>query len=81
MNRLAVNDTTFRGNVRQAGVTLVDFGASWCSPRKVRKPILDELGGQYGESLSVQEVNCDESSSIVTEYGIISIESLLSCYL
>ncbi len=77
MNMLAVNDTTFRGSVRQEGVTLVDFGAPWCPPCKVLKPILNELGGEYGEKLSVLEVNCDESPSVATEYGIMSMPTVI----
>jgi thioredoxin 1 len=77
MNMLAVNDTTFRGNVRQEGITLVDFGAPWCPPCKVLKPILDELGEEYGENLSVLEVNCDESPNVATEYGIMSMPTVI----
>ncbi|TFE24834.1 thioredoxin [Cohnella luojiensis] len=74
---LAVNDTTFRNSVKQQGVTLVDFGAPWCPPCKVLKPILDELGEEYGENLSVLEVNCDESPAVATEYGIMSMPTVL----
>jgi thioredoxin 1 len=77
MNMLAVNDTTFRGSVRQMGVTLVDFGAPWCPPCKVLKPILDELGEEYGEKLAVLEVNCDESPIVATEYGIMSMPTVV----
>ncbi|MCD9021830.1 thioredoxin [Cohnella silvisoli] len=77
MNMLAVNDKTFQGNVRQAGVTLVDFGATWCPPCKVLKPILDELGEQYGEKISVLELDCDESPSVATEYGIMSMPTVI----
>jgi thioredoxin 1 len=77
MNMLAVNDTTFRGSVRQTGVTLVDFGAPWCPPCKVLKPILDELGEEYGEKLAVLEVNCDESPIVATEYGIMSMPTVV----
>ena len=77
MNMLVVNDSTFRGNVRTQGVTLVDFGAPWCPPCKVLKPILDELGEEYGERLSVLEVNCDDSPNVATEYGIMSMPTVI----
>jgi thioredoxin 1 len=77
MNMLAVNDTTFRGSVWQKGVTLVDFGAPWCPPCKVLKPILDELGEEYGEKLAVLEVDCDESPTVATEYGIMSLPTVI----
>ncbi len=74
---LAVNDTTFRNSVRQQGVTLVDFGATWCPPCKVLKPILDELSGDYGEKISVLEIDCDESPHVASEYGIMSMPTVL----
>ncbi|QMV44660.1 thioredoxin [Cohnella cholangitidis] len=77
MNLLAVNDTNFQGSIRQQGVTVVDFGAVWCPPCKVLKPILDELAGEYGEKLSVLEVNCDESPAIASEYGIMSMPTVI----
>jgi thioredoxin 1 len=74
---LAVNDTTFRGSVKQQGVTLVDFGAPWCPPCKVLKPILDELAEELGEKVSILEVDCDESPAVATEYGIMSMPTVL----
>jgi thioredoxin 1 len=77
MSLLTVNDTTFQGSLRQQGVTLVDFGAVWCPPCKVLKPILDELSGDYGDKLSVLEVDCDESPGIASEYGIMSMPTVI----
>ncbi|WP_373230898.1 thioredoxin family protein [Cohnella sp.] len=80
MNMLAVNDRTFQENVRKEGLTLVDFGAPWCPPCKVLKPILDELGGGYGDKLTVLEVNCDEAPEVATQYGIMSMPTVIIFY-
>lgn len=77
MSMLAVNDTNFRGNIREQGVTLVEFGAAWCPPCKVLLPILDELGGDYGERLSVLKVDCDDSPAIASEYGVMSMPTVI----
>nr|WP_306220252.1 thioredoxin domain-containing protein [Cohnella sp. WQ 127256] len=74
---LAVNDTTFRSHIKQEGVTMVDFGTHWCPPCKVLKPILDELGSEYGEKLAVLEVNCDESPAVASEYGVMSMPTVI----
>lgn len=80
MSLLLVNDKTFHFGVRKEGITLVDFGAPWCPPCKVLKPILDELGGEYGEKLTVLEVNCDESPEVATEFSIMSMPTVIIFY-
>lgn len=77
MSMHAVNDTTFREKVREQGATLVEFGASWCPPCKVLLPILDKLDREYGERLSVLKVDCDESPVVASEYGIMSIPTVI----
>jgi thioredoxin 1 len=77
MYLLAVNDKTFHEGVRKQGLTLVDFGAPWCPPCKVLKPILDELGGDFGERLAVLEVNCDESPEVASLYGVMSMPTVI----
>jgi len=33
----------------QAGLVIVDYGATWCGPCKKLKPILDELDGTIND--------------------------------
>jgi thioredoxin 1 len=77
MSLVVVNEKTFQSDIRQLGVTLVDFGAPWCPPCKVLKPILEEIGGQFGEKIAVLEVNCDESPAIASEFGIMSMPTVV----
>lgn len=69
---LTVNNETFRDHVKPTGVTLVDFGAEWCPPCKVLKPIVQELGEAYGEKLSVLLVDTDESPELASEFGVMA---------
>lgn len=69
---LTVNNETFRDHVKPAGVTLVDFGAEWCPPCKVLKPIVRELDEAYGEKLSVLLVDTDESPELASEFGVMA---------
>jgi thioredoxin 1 len=77
MALLAVNDRTFQNGIRETGLTLVEFGATWCPPCKTLKPILDELSREQGEKLIVLEVDCDESPSVATTFGIMSMPTVL----
>ncbi|NBD23143.1 thioredoxin family protein [Paenibacillus glycinis] len=77
MTMIAVNDATFHEGIRQEGVTLVEFGAAWCPPCKAIKPLLDQLGAEHGDALAVLELDCDDSPRIATEYGIMSMPTVI----
>jgi len=56
---------------------LVDFWAVWCSPCQMVSPIVEEIGRDYADRLKVGKVNVDQNSKTASQYGIMSIPSLL----
>lgn len=56
---------------------LVDFWAEWCGPCKMIAPILDELSVELNTSLKIVKVNADDNSSLVAEFGIRSIPTMI----
>ena len=54
------------------GRVLVDFYAEWCGPCKMMSPILDDITG-----IDVLKVDVDEFSDIASNYGIMSIPTLM----
>ena len=67
----------FRSVIKEKEVTLVDFGAKWCPPCKVLLPILEELQREEGNHLSILQVDCDESPEIASEFGILSLPTVI----
>ena len=70
-----VNETEFKDIVKE-GVTLVDFFATWCGPCKALAPVLEELSAQY-PNVNFIKVIVDESENLASEYGIMSIPTVL----
>jgi thioredoxin 1 len=73
-----VNDSNFDQMVLQAKTpVLVDFWAAWCGPCRMVAPLVEELAGEYEGKVTMVKLNVDENPQIASQYGIMSIPTLL----
>ncbi len=56
---------------------LVDFWAEWCMPCRMIAPSIAQLAEAYKGKVKVGKVNVDDEGDIASQYGIISIPTLL----
>ncbi len=56
---------------------LVDFWAEWCGPCKMTGPIIDELSQELSEKVKIVKVDVDQAQNIASEYGIMSIPTMV----
>jgi len=56
---------------------LVDFWAEWCGPCKMMIPVIDELTEELSDKVKVVKVNVDEAQDIASQYGIMSIPTMV----
>lgn len=76
MSVLALNRENFDIAKSSEKPVLIDFYADWCGPCRMVSPIIDEIAEEYDEYL-VGKVNVDREPSLASEFGVMSIPTLV----
>jgi thioredoxin 1 len=73
-----ISDEKFDADVlKSEKPVLVDFWAPWCGPCRAIGPIVEELAGQMGQSVTFTKMNVDENPLTPSKYGIRAIPTLI----
>jgi thioredoxin 1 len=75
---LTATDDEFESQVLRAEKpVLVDFWADWCVPCHMVSPVVEELGTELRENLTVAKLNVDDNPSTAQRFGVMSIPTLI----
>jgi len=56
---------------------VVDFWAPWCAPCRIVSPIIEELAKDFEGMVKVGKMNVDDNPNYPSQYGVMSIPSIL----
>lgn len=71
-------DANFKQEVLDSDMPVfVDFYADWCGPCKMMAPIIEKLAEKYDGKVKVGKCNIDEENRIASQYGIMSIPTMM----
>ncbi|MEM1994949.1 MAG: thioredoxin [Nitrososphaerales archaeon] len=72
-----VSDATFDNFITQYPVVVIDCWAPWCGPCRILSPVIDALASDYAGRVVFGKLNVDENPTVASQYGIMSIPTLL----
>lgn len=75
---VTVTDADFESVVEQnAGLTVVDFWATWCAPCRMIAPVLEQLAEEYVGKARVAKLDVDTNVRTASRFQVRSIPTLL----
>jgi thioredoxin 1 len=74
---LDVKDANFNDYISKYDTIVIDCWAPWCGPCRMIAPVIEDLAKEMQGKIVFGKLNVDENQSTSTQYGIMSIPSLL----
>jgi thioredoxin 1 len=72
-----LTDAMFKSFTESNPLAVIDCWAPWCGPCRLVAPVLEELARDYVGRIAFGKLNVDENKQVATEYGVMSIPTLL----
>lgn len=62
---------------RSQGVSVIDFGASWCGPCQALAPAYETLAAQYAGKATLYKVDVDAEGDLAAAFDVMSVPTIV----
>jgi thioredoxin 1 len=76
MGPRVLTEASFKDQVNQGGIVLVDFWAPWCGPCRAFGPIFEKVA-EANPDVVFAKVNTEDEPDLAIEHGIQAIPTLM----
>ena len=77
-NTITVTDSSFAADVLNSEkLVLVDFWAVWCGPCRMVAPVLEEIGAEHADTITIAKLNVDENPATARDFQVLSIPTMI----
>ncbi|WP_409346141.1 thioredoxin [Paenibacillus sp. MBLB4367] len=70
-------DSTFKHDLSNEGLTLVNFWASWCSPCRKFASVLEDYDASRRGDVRIVKINVDENEETASLFGVMSLPTTI----
>lgn len=78
MSEVVFTDANFESEaLKDSGLVLVDFFATWCGPCKMMAPVIEKLAEEYAGKVKIGKLDVDANGNTAMKYEIQSIPTLI----
>ena len=71
-----INENEFNAEVlKEDGIVVVDFFATWCGPCKMLAPVLEDVQ-EAMKNVKIVKVDIDENPNVASEYKVKNIPTI-----
>ena len=75
-NVLEVTTETYDQVIKDHELILIKFGANWCGPCRMLKPVLDELSTEYLGKIAIGDIDVDTNPELAAKYNVRSVPAV-----
>ena len=71
---IKLTQENYEKEIKENGIVIVDFFATWCGPCQMLAPILSEISNEY--QIKLCKINVDEEQELAMKNSIMSIPTI-----